>query len=552
MNHLGLHIIGGWSGNLGRCRLVKLVNCSVAYVTQVRAQVGPECLIIIRFEFDEPSLDRSPEQAARDWYARRRGEMLAMKAAAGPNIAFESACNEVPSGNLPQYVRFSLVLVPLMHADGLRVVWGNCSVGEWHEGAWPQAAPVLAQLQPGDWLGVHEYWPDSAGLENRWWVARWTKPPIAAVIGKAPIVVTECGRDIIKDQKDGQEVWLGQPGWKKSCDGATFLGDLRRYNQILQQYPQVLGATVFSAGGWWGDYDPSAVWPAVVAGYSNPQSYPGVSVPVTPPQPTLVWPQVAAPGVVYKTPPLAPKMYRSERYVPLLMEGGKRRLRLVLHGTEGLRDAAFAWWTSPNNPGKSSAHDLIDREGTVWRCVPYAQAAHHCGGAAMQGVPAGSTAGLSNTNHVSIGIELECAAEPAAPGYTQIQLDAAVAHVRALVREYGIARADCFTHAAIDLASRRDPRAFDWEGFMSRVFGVQRLPDEKVLGDWLQRFVIPQNAGAAFYRYGRARGWEPISQERDYDGFRAQVWYSPGDRMQHVVWARIGEWDKINHFDRAN
>ena len=49
MNKLGLHILGGTSVGLGRPRLVKLVDVSVAYVAQVRAAVGPDCLIIVRW-----------------------------------------------------------------------------------------------------------------------------------------------------------------------------------------------------------------------------------------------------------------------------------------------------------------------------------------------------------------------------------------------------------------------------------------------------------------------------------------------------------------------
>ena len=47
-----------------------------------------------------------------------------------------------------------------------------------------------------------------------------------------------------------------------------------------------------------------------------------------------------------------------------------------------------------------------------------------------------------------------------------------------------------------------------------------------------QRHVIPQNPDAAFYRYARERGWEPISGEFDYRGYRAQVWYEPKTETQ--------------------
>ena len=72
------------------------------------------------------------------------------------------------------------------------------------------------------------------------------------------------------------------------------------------------------------------------------------------------------------------------------------------------------------------------------------------------------------------------------------------------------------------------------------------------LGDHAQQYVIPQNPAAAFYAYGRSRGWEPISREFDYDGRRAQVWYSPENETQHIVYCAVGDWADIRHIDRAN
>lgn len=63
------------------------------------------------------------------------------------------------------------------------------------------------------------------------------------------------------------------------------------------------------------------------------------------------------------------------------------------------------------------------------------------------------------------------------------------------------------------------------------------------LAEALQDAVIPQNRRAWFYQYGRARGWEPISAEqtRTVRGVRAlgQVWYTPSDDVQHVVYAKV-------------
>ena len=65
MNKLGLHIIEGYSGQLGQPRLVKLVDASVAYAHQVRAEVGPNCLIIVRWFEPEQPLDSAPRPPCR-------------------------------------------------------------------------------------------------------------------------------------------------------------------------------------------------------------------------------------------------------------------------------------------------------------------------------------------------------------------------------------------------------------------------------------------------------------------------------------------------------
>ncbi len=76
----------------------------------------------------------------------------------------------------------------------------------------------------------------------------------------------------------------------------------------------------------------------------------------------------------------------------------------------------------------------------------------------------------------------------------------------------------------------------------------------EALGNTMQQYVIPQNREAAFYLYGRAHGWEPISCEADVhlDGatYRAQVWY---DQVQQIiVYTELGNWDNVRHFDREN
>jgi len=257
---LGPEISMGTNVVLGKPPVLKLRNVTREYVGEVRQTVGPDTLIIIRFQQGEPKIEGDPRQVARDWYASHRDDILAMKALGGPNIAFETAINECPDEHLDWYVQFSLELIPMMHNDGVRVVAGNPAVGGWGEENWPKFKPVLNILKPDDFLGLHEYWVDTADLNNRWHVGRWTIPEIAAVIGNTKIVITECGRDVVEGR--------GKPGWQLTCDADTYLWDLETYDALLRQYPNVVGACVFTIDKNWPKFEVYDIWPQVVFRYS--------------------------------------------------------------------------------------------------------------------------------------------------------------------------------------------------------------------------------------------------------------------------------------------
>lgn len=508
MDTIGLHIIGGTQVNLGRPRLVKLVNVDAAYVRQVRAAVGPQALIIVRWV---EAWDLSnPEQAARDWYARHHAQMAAM---ADANVAFES-CNEIPDDLAPLYARFEAERLSLMHEAGLRSVVGNFSVGTPDLDVWATYRPMLQAMRPGDLLGLHEYWIDTADINNRWHCGRWTIPEIAAVIGNTKIVITECGRDLVEGR--------GKPGWRQACGAAEFLEDLRRYNALLEQFPNVVGGTVFSTpgpGGAWASFDPSEVWPAVVAGYSNPQTYPRGGMPTSKeesmgPDPTVPY-------------------YHSSRH-------GRTPAWIIVHDTEGPASAALNWWRSPNNASKSSAHYLVTSDSKVVAVVPERLSAHHAGGGKWPGIPEGATGGTSNINHVSIGIELEYPAAPASPPWPTVQLAAAAKLVREIAQRYGIPRERVLRHADVDPARKSDPRNLDWEGFLDLVFGVAKAGKadlEQIRKAAWAASGVAYNPDAALARYARAKGLgNPVTAEVDAAGVRLQG-FSGG-----IVWCRIGDW----------
>jgi hypothetical protein len=116
-----------------------------------------------------------------------------------------------------------------------------------------------------DLVGLHEYWSDYADIGNRWHCGRWTMAP---ELGGKPIVVTECGRDIVEQH--------GQAGWQRSCTAAEYMADLRCYSRLLDAYPNVVGATVYQVGAIdpkWKPFDVTAIWPQIVSEYE------GVSMP---------------------------------------------------------------------------------------------------------------------------------------------------------------------------------------------------------------------------------------------------------------------------------
>jgi len=290
MNKLGLHIIGGYPGEIGAPRIVKLVDASPEYVRQVRAKVGPACLIIIRWVESNSLAD-----GAQAWFNRHFVEMRPM---VDPNVAFEGP-NEIPDSLAPRYAIWESQRLAIMHAAGFRSVVGNWSVGVPDLPTWDIYAPMLAMMKPppaggagggsgvgGDLVGLHEYWSDHADIANRWHCARWTL--CRPFLTNRPIVITECGRDVVEGK--------GYAGWQRSASPAEFLHDLSEYNKLLESFPNVLGACVFQVGSIdrkWQTYDVSSIWPQVIAQYQG-------GAPMPPPVPqtiTLTPPITGAPRV---------------------------------------------------------------------------------------------------------------------------------------------------------------------------------------------------------------------------------------------------------------
>ncbi len=269
MNRIGLHIIGGTSLALGRPRIVKLMDCSPEYKAQVRDEVGPECLIVVRWWEREQYLG-DPEGEAERWFYRHEAQMRAMaRQSTGdgdPNVVFEGY-NEIPDELAAKFAAFELRRLQLMHAAGLRTGVGSWSVGVPDFPTWRTYQPVLEAMRTGDVVCLHEYWADGEDLGRNWICGRFAHPQVAPYLAGKQIAITECGRDIVCGR--------GARGWQKTCDADTFFRELQRYGALLAQYQQVIGATVFTVGGsdpQWKPFDPSVIWPRVVAAYRAPEA----------------------------------------------------------------------------------------------------------------------------------------------------------------------------------------------------------------------------------------------------------------------------------------
>ncbi len=277
---IGLHIFGGTSAPLGRPTVVKLVDPSEAYYRQVRAAVGPDCLIVVRWYHDAQPLDE-PAANALDWY--RRHEWFINAIPASERVVYEG-WNEIGDAQAASYAIFERARLQLLHNIGRHGCVGNWSVGCPDFGAWPLYAPALAVMNEGDVVGLHEYWSDHADIDNVWHVRRFTLPPVAAHLGNRRIVITECGRDVVENK--------GAAGWQHTTNEAGFLDDLRRAGELYAACPNVIGATVYQTGSVdpkWSAFNVFHVWPRVVAEYD---SAPTPNIPESPdsspqPQPSL-------------------------------------------------------------------------------------------------------------------------------------------------------------------------------------------------------------------------------------------------------------------------
>lgn len=253
MNKVGIQVIGDrydparLKGPNGVPVVVKLVDCSAAYYWQVRGVVGPKCYILVRWVRKEQPLD-NPMQNARDWFEIHRAEILEMMS----DYTLFEGDNEQADSDAARYCAKELERIHLLHSVGAWAAIGNWSVGVPEIAMWAVYKPLVDACVGQDAIGLHEYCINTADIDNRWHCGRWTLVPILA--GKR-IVITEFNRDVVESQ---------------GHQGGVTLEDLAKYGALLEQYPNVLGVTVFQTGSidsQWAPFEVGGWWEQVTSKY---------------------------------------------------------------------------------------------------------------------------------------------------------------------------------------------------------------------------------------------------------------------------------------------
>jgi len=294
LSKIGLHIIGNYAGKLGTPRVVKLLDPSPEYIRQVRNEVGPECTIVVRWYEREQPLN-SPVENARGWMARHQGQMVDAE-------ALYEGYNEIADSAAAAFATFEVERLRLMHAAGKRCAVGSWSVGVPDIRVWPSYRIVLNAMGPRDAIALHEYWSDTNDLQNIWHVGRWRLEPL---LSAKPIVVTECGRDIVEAK--GYRGWHADP----NLTASGYLAELDAYGAMLDTQGNVLGATVFTAGQivdpQWQPFEVNSIAAQIIAGYSGATS----PQPAQPEQPSA---PAAKPAVILPIVNTGKAWYTADAY----------------------------------------------------------------------------------------------------------------------------------------------------------------------------------------------------------------------------------------------
>lgn len=237
-----------------RCKpdWLKVMHPDRPALAEVKRQF-PACQIWFRRYFPGQLLD-APEQRARE---AAEAVMVDLRGVLDL-VEWVSSYNETGLfGEAERYCDFEQEFTRQMHAEGLKAVSYNFSVGQPPLEDWPKYLPI-----PGDALGLNQYHApmmDSPGHE--WTLLRHTKVREATGY-TGPILVGETGID---------RGVIGETlaGWRASGIGVDEYCRQLRWAAERFRETGVTAAFVFNAGGWgWASFE-TANEPAIAETLAN-------------------------------------------------------------------------------------------------------------------------------------------------------------------------------------------------------------------------------------------------------------------------------------------
>ncbi|RRR66657.1 MAG: N-acetylmuramoyl-L-alanine amidase [Candidatus Viridilinea halotolerans] len=153
--------------------------------------------------------------------------------------------------------------------------------------------------------------------------------------------------------------------------------------------------------------------------------------------------------------------------------GQVERIRMVvIHATAGRYPGDLAWLRQGGDERRPvSCHYYIDKGGQIRQLVKDGDIAWHAGVSRWEV----DGAMRENLNTLSLGIELENLNSGRDP-YPELQLAAAVALTRLLVRRYQVPPRQLVRHLEISPGRKTDPAGFPWASFVARVYAEAPQP----------------------------------------------------------------------------
>ncbi|MBX6770894.1 MAG: hypothetical protein IRY83_04160 [Chloroflexi bacterium] len=211
--------------------------------TEALGQAPPDAVRIFRHYFADQQLDADPQVISA-------AILNALKGYRHPRLYVE-VWNEVH----PTRDQMCAV-INLLHRAGVKVAIGSWGTGDYTAEDWE-----AARNSGADAIAVHCYWAERGF--TRWNALRYRQFWRS---GDPPVIITECGRDRVRDGNGG--TYVGQGGWRRDGISAEqYVAELIAYDTELQRDSYMIGATVFTAGATddWRDFDTDGITDPLLA-----------------------------------------------------------------------------------------------------------------------------------------------------------------------------------------------------------------------------------------------------------------------------------------------